>query len=172
MKIGCNGETVNRTVKPCLKTQCLHICLCTCRCILRCVRVSWYQNVNLNFDVKVPLSNFYTLYFVYGQTFLLFVLASFYMKRQSWPSTYDSWIYNYLCNRCLSVQGVQHYVIKFVSDLWQVSGFFPDPTVSFTNKTDCQDITEILLNVALNTIKPNQPFYMRIYASGHKMSKS
>jgi hypothetical protein len=29
-------------------------------------------------------------------------------------------------------------------------------SVFSTNKTDCQDITEILLKVALNTIKPNQ----------------
>jgi hypothetical protein len=39
-------------------------------------------------------------------------------------------------------QEIQHYVIKFVSDLRQVSGFLP---VSSTNKTDCHDITEILL---------------------------
>jgi hypothetical protein len=42
---------------------------------------------------------------------------------------------------------VQHYMIKFVSDLRQVS---------FINKTDRHDIKEILLKVALNTIKPNQ----------------
>ena len=42
---------------------------------------------------------------------------------------------------------VQHYVIKFVSDLRQVS---------FINKIDRHDIKEISLKVALNTIKPNQ----------------
>jgi hypothetical protein len=31
--------------------------------------------------------------------------------------------------------------------------FSPGPPVSSTNKTDCHDITEILLKVALNTIK-------------------
>jgi hypothetical protein len=31
--------------------------------------------------------------------------------------------------------------------------FSPGPLVSSTNKTDCHDITEILLKVALNTIK-------------------
>ena len=46
-----------------------------------------------------------------------------------------------------SGRGVQHYVIKFVSDLQQVGGFlrvlwFPP-----------HNITEILLKVALNTIK-------------------
>ena len=30
--------------------------------------------------------------------------------------------------------------------------------VSFTNNTDCQDINEILLNVVLSTIKPNQTY--------------
>ena len=42
-------------------------------------------------------------------------------KGLSWPWSYGSWIYNYLCNQCLSPgRGVQHYVIKFVSDLKQV----------------------------------------------------
>jgi hypothetical protein len=64
----------------------------------------------------------------------------------SWSWSYGSWIYNYLCNQCLSslmlwVQitirgGVQQYVIKIVSDLQQVSGFlrvlqFP-PTIKLT----------------------------------------
>jgi hypothetical protein len=36
--------------------------------------------------------------------------------------------------------------------------FSPGPPVSSINKTDRHDITEILLKVALNTIKPiNQP---------------
>ena len=39
----------------------------------------------------------------------------------------------------------QHYVIKFVSDLRQVSGY---------------DITEILLRVALNTINQTKPNYI------------
>jgi hypothetical protein len=51
------------------------------------------------------------------------------------------------------VYSIQHYVIKFVSDLWQVDGFL---WVFSTNKTDCHDITEILSKVALNTI--NQTF--------------
>ena len=53
---------------------------------------------------------------------------------------------------------MQLYVIKFVSVLWQVGGFLrvlrfsPGNPVSSTNKNDCHDITEIFLNVALNTI--------------------
>ena len=47
---------------------------------------------------------------------------------------------------------IQHYVIKFVSDLWQVGCFSPGTPVSSINKTDRHDITEILLKLALNTI--------------------
>ena len=47
---------------------------------------------------------------------------------------------------------IQHYVIKFVSDLRQVGGFIRVTLVSSTNKTDVHDITEILLKVTLNTI--------------------
>ena len=50
------------------------------------------------------------------------------------------------------VYSIQHYVIKFASDLWQVSGFlrvlqFPPPI-----KLDCHNLTEILLKVTVNTI--------------------
>jgi hypothetical protein len=66
---------------------------------------------------------------------------------------WGSWIYNYLWNQCLStltlwvripfreVCSIQHYVIKFVSDLWQVSVFFLCTPVSSTNKIDRHDIT-------------------------------
>jgi hypothetical protein len=81
----------------------------------------------------------------------------------SWPWSYGSWIYNYAsisayhhwcCEfESRSGRGVQHYVIKFVSDLQQVSGFFwvlwfPPPI-----KTNRHNITEILLKVTLSTIK-------------------
>jgi len=66
-----------------------------------------------------------------------------------------------------SVYLMQHYVIKFVSDLQQVCGFLRTlcdkvcqwlaaglwfSPVSSTIKTDCHKITEILLKVVLNTI--------------------
>jgi hypothetical protein len=50
------------------------------------------------------------------------------------------------------VYSIQHFEIKFVSDLQQVSGFSRYTPVSSTNKTDLHDITEKLLKVALNTI--------------------
>ena len=42
------------------------------------------------------------------------------------------------------VYSIQHYVLKFVSDLRQVGG-----PVSSINKTACHNITEILLKVVL-----------------------
>jgi hypothetical protein len=50
----------------------------------------------------------------------------------SWPLSYGSWIYNYLCNQCLSqlmlwvrisIRARCTTLCKFVSDLWQVDGF-------------------------------------------------
>ena len=86
-----------------------------------------------------------------------------------WSRSYGSWINNYLCNQCLSPlvllvrisikarsRGVQHYVIKCVSDLRQVGGFFLVPRFPPQIKLTAMiytNVAEILLNVALNTIK-------------------
>ena len=51
---------------------------------------------------------------------------------------------------------IQHYVIKFVSDLRQAGCFYPGTPVSSTSKTDRHDKTKIWLKVALDTI--NQPY--------------
>ena len=78
-----------------------------------------------------------------------------------WSWSYGSWIYKYVCNQCLSplklwvciplrhgkVNSIQYYQC-LVAGLW----FSPDTPVSSTNKIDCHDITEILLNVELGTI--------------------
>ena len=63
----------------------------------------------------------------------------------SWYWSYGSWIYNFMCNQCLSplklwvriplmanVYSIQYCVINFVSDLWQIGSFprvlrFPPP---------------------------------------------
>ena len=55
---------------------------------------------------------------------------------------------------------MQHYVIKFVSDLRQVSGFLrvlrlPPVAPPTLYKADCHDITEILMKVSFNTITLN-----------------
>ena len=53
---------------------------------------------------------------------------------------------------------VQHYVIKFVSDL-----FTPGTPVSSINKTDRRDITEILSKVTLNAITLTLQIAYNIY---------
>ena len=79
---------------------------------------------------------------------LFHIFRSLHWKRgQLW-----SWSYGRIY---IPVYLIQHYVIKFVSDLRQVGGFlrvlrFPPPI----KLTTTIYITEILLKVALNTIKP------------------
>ena len=80
-----------------------------------------------------------------------------------WPWWYGSWIYNYLCNQYPSslmlyvrISMRARYttlcdkVCHWLPTSWW---FFPGPLLSSTNNTDRHDITEILLKVALNTIK-------------------
>jgi hypothetical protein len=63
-------------------------------------------------------------------------------------TTYAISAYHHRCcefePRSGEVYSIQHYVIKFVSHLKQVCGFFPGTLVSSTNKTDCHGITEII----------------------------
>ena len=69
-------------------------------------------------------------------------------------SDYHHWCCEF---KSCSGRGVEHYVIKFISDLRQISGFLRLLySSSSTNKTDHHDITEILLKVMLNTIKPTK----------------
>jgi hypothetical protein len=66
------------------------------------------------------------------------------------------------------VYSIQHYVIKFVSDLLWFSPVTP------SNKTDRHDITEILLKMASNTInfnhKPSITWYNQIKLTGSSAS--
>jgi hypothetical protein len=80
------------------------------------------------------------------------------------------WIYNYLCNQCLSPLTLW-VRIPFMARctrnniMWSSSSVTRDRSVVFsgysvfpTNKTDRHNITEILLKVALNTIhQPTKP---------------
>jgi len=56
------------------------------------------------------------------------------------------------------VYSIQHYVIKFVSDLRHCRWFSPGTPVSSTNKTNRHDINEIVLKVTLNTINQTKPY--------------
>jgi hypothetical protein len=80
-------------------------------------------------------------------------------KGPSWLWSYGSWIY-YLCNQCLSpmmlwvrisIRARCTTLCDKVCQWLATDRWFPP--VSSTNKTYRHDITEILLKVALNTIK-------------------
>ena len=106
------------------------------------------------------------------RVFLLFSLVSSFISARSilqsrgsswsWSWSYGSWIYKYLCLSPLmlwvqnpihgEVYSIQHYVIKFVSNLAAGQCFSPGMPVSSTNKTDRHNIAEILLKVVLNTL--------------------
>ena len=88
----------------------------------------------------------------------------------SWSWLYGSWIFNYLCNQCLSPLKLwvwSLFMARFTrcNIMWKVCQllaagrwFSPGTPVSSINKTDCHYITKILLKVALNTInQTNQP---------------
>ena len=63
---------------------------------------------------------------------------------------------------CVEVYSIQHCVIKLISYSYLRGCFSTGTPVSFTNKTDLHDIAEILLKVALNTIKqPTKPNTIR-----------
>jgi len=90
----------------------------------------------------------------------IFVLHFIYMGT-SWPWSYSSWIYNYLCNQCLSPLMLWVWIAirarcttlcnKVCQWLATVRWYSPGPPVSSINKIDRHDISEILLKVALNT---------------------
>jgi hypothetical protein len=91
------------------------------------------------------------------------------LLRPSWSWSYGSWIYNYLCNQCLSPitlwvriplrwgvldTTVCHKVCQWFATNWS---FSPVTPVSSTMKTDRHDISAILLEVVLNTITKTKP---------------
>ena len=88
----------------------------------------------------------------------------------AWPWSYGSWIYNYLCNQCLSPLKlwVRISIRARCTTLcdkvcqWLATGrrFSLGIPVSSTNKTDRHHIIEILLTVALNTIKQTNKKYV------------
>ena len=86
----------------------------------------------------------------------------------SWPWSYGSWIYSYLCNQCLLPLMLRVRIplrarCTTLCDKvcqWLEAGrwFSSGPPVSSTNKTDCHNITEIMLKVVYNTINPKLTF--------------
>jgi hypothetical protein len=107
-------------------------------------------------------SYFYSIIW-YNHTCSCSLLVYSRIKGPSWPRSYGSWIYNYLCNQCLSPLmllvriSIRARCTTWCDKVcqWLATGrwFSPSTLVSSTIKTDGHDITEILLKVALNTIK-------------------
>ena len=89
----------------------------------------------------------------------------------SWPWSYGSWIYNYLCNQCLSPLMLWVRILirakcttlgDAVCQLLATGRWFsPGTSVSSNNKTY---ITEILLKVALSKIKQANNFFLLVLA--------
>ena len=110
----------------------------------RCVTM-WKCCKNKPFTCKLVIVSNYIYIYKLHVMYIELILSSC-LQGSSWPWWYGSWIHNYLCNRYLSPLmlefkscswwGVQHYVIKFVSDLQQVSGFLRvlqfHPTIKLT----------------------------------------
>jgi hypothetical protein len=92
------------------------------------------------------------------------------IQGSSWSWLHGCWIYNYLCNKRLSPlklwvrtpfrRGVLDTTLcdKVCQLIATGPWFSPGTPVCSTNKTDRHDITEILLNVALNTINQSKPY--------------
>ena len=83
--------------------------------------------------------------------FIHFILI---MKTGSWSWSHGSWIYNYPCNDVVSSNldlcEVNNIMWWSLSVTWNRSVVSLGPS---TNKTDRQNITEILLKAVLNIIK-------------------
>jgi len=108
------------------------------------------------------------------------MLASTYLnllhfQGSSWSWSYGSWIYYYLCNKCLSPlklwvwillrQGVFNVTLCDKVCQWPETGlwFSQSTAVTSTNKTYHHDIAEILLKVVLNTITLNQYIFVPVW---------
>jgi hypothetical protein len=102
-----------------------------------------------------------------------------YSEGQSWSWLYGSWSYNYICNKCpsplmllvrISIRARYTTLCDKVCQ-WLAKGqwFSLGAPVSSTNKTDRHDITELLLKVVINTIKPNQCFLFLFLAESVKI---
>jgi hypothetical protein len=121
-------------------------------CTIACV-VLWVWMKNLSYKC-FPIS---------GKNFValpkLIICSTKYFNililTQIQKENYFCWIYSYLCNQCLSPMMLWVWISIRVRCTtlcdkvchWLVTGrwFSPGPPVSSTNKTDCHDITEILL---------------------------
>jgi hypothetical protein len=107
----------------------------------------WYKN-HVTGSVPISIVNV-TVHVSIIIEFLIFYSGL------SWSLSYGSWMYNYLCNQCLSPltlwvriplrRGVLDTTLYDTVCQWIAAGqwFSPGTSVSSTNKTDRYDITDI-----------------------------
>ena len=113
----------------------------------------------LSSDIQMNCYQIFVGCFVFTEQYIYL----FRLWGPSWPWSYGSWIYNYICNQCLlplmlcvriSIKARCTTLCDKVCQLFATDlCFFPGLPGSFNNKTDRHDNSEILLKVALNTIK-------------------
>ena len=143
------------------------------RCNIKCVETAKIRVKN-DLQNRYSKKRHYKNHFVYKCNFyFLFKLIHVFSDHEIFFDSFFFWEFSH-CHDCMATyavsvyqcwccefescsgQGVQHYVIKFVSDLGAGRWYSLGTLVSSTNKTDHHNITEILLKVALNSIKPQQ----------------
>ena len=137
----------------------------TYRRYLRCPRMQNICTIWLILIYKVPTKDRSGSLFALHKKKQSCVTTKYwpYKREPSWPWSYGSWIYNYLCSQCLSplMLWVRIDIRARCTSLcdkvchWLATGrwFSPGPLLSSTNKTYRHAIAEILLKVALNTNK-------------------
>ena len=119
-----------------------------------------YSTIIVGTEEKWPIDILWKKVLCWFSRVVLFQFLTW--RSISW--SYGCWIYNYLCNQCLSPlslwvwipfrQGVHDTTLCDKVCQWLATGqwFSPGTSVYSTNNTDRHDIAEILLKVALNTI--------------------
>ena len=117
--------------------------------------------ISLNLLIKVSKihsnnSNWTFTSIIVWHSYMLF--SSNVLPEPSWSWSHGSWIHNYLCKQCPSCEfeprswwGALDTTLCDKICQWLATGRWFSP-VSSTNETDRNEIIEILLKVAINTI--------------------
>ena len=151
-------------------------------CFQSCV---WAEENLDNFFLKRQIFYWYLLhiYSVSQHKFTSSRIESHHFEGPTWSWSHGSWIYNYLCNQCLSPLQLRsnlvhdkvysiHYVIKFVSDLRQVGDFlhviwFPPP-IKLTAMIYILSVENMNLDMTLNGVL----LYIRVSSNKKKIQQT
>ena len=122
--------------------------------------LSWWRSYQRSCHYTIPgdkqLSQVLPFHYSWGDKQLSKVLPFHYSW---WLSSLMLWVRISIRAMCTTL--CDKVCQWLATDRW----FSPGPPVSSTNKIDRHDISEILLKVTLNTIKPNQAFILWIFFS-------